>query len=95
MSLMLNPFSKTSHVSASAHGEKHNVSNGERLTSAFVGAAILVAAFGKRGLVSKLPLFVTAGALLKRAATGHCNVYDYLKTDTRGTAKLLADSFRR
>ena len=54
-----------------------NVSQGERIGSAAVGAALLLPLVKKRSAVSWTAAAV-GGALLYRAASGHCSVYSAL-----------------
>jgi len=94
MSLIFQPFAKDPGLQRLERDLKNNVSDGERLISAFVGAAVLVAAVSKNGILAKTSLLLTGGALLKRAITGHCDVYDYLNTDSKHTVKSIANSLR-
>lgn len=57
-----------------------NVSDSERVASAFAGAALAVAALARGGL-AKWPLVALGAALVHRGWTGHCAWYQHLQRD--------------
>ncbi len=58
-----------------------NVGNGERIASALAGAALVIDGISRGGLGGLL-LGIGGGALLKRGATGQCQLYQAMGIDT-------------
>ncbi len=58
-----------------------NVGNGERIASTLIGGALLLGGISRGGLRGLL-LGLGGGALIKRGATGHCQLYQAMGMDT-------------
>ena len=78
-------LSRPVHVEARP-GLKRNVGEDERLISLVAGGVLAGAGLGTRGLLS-LGLLGVGGALVYRAATGHCSLYDKFNLSTVGDTK--------
>jgi uncharacterized membrane protein len=63
-------------------GQVHNVGRAERVFSAVGGGLLAYYGLRRRNWTASLPLLVTGGALVTRAATGHSQVYDRLDINT-------------
>jgi len=82
MSLTYQPFAETPAINELEKDLGKNVGSGERTFSNALGAILLAASMGRRGL-SKWLLRLAGGALLARGITGHCAVYSQLGVDTQ------------
>jgi uncharacterized membrane protein len=56
-------------------GQQQNVGTGERLASGIAGVVLLKLGLGRRSLTGKLLMGTLGGAMIQRAVTGHCSVY--------------------
>lgn len=68
-----------------AHGDV-NVHAKERLASALVGGLILAYALGRRQSAAT-PMAALGSALIYRAVTGHCHLYQALGWSTSGPSR--------
>ena len=82
MGLTYQPFAETPAVDGLRADLEMNVSDAERIASGVLGVALVSAGITRGGL-SRLALFVLGAALVKRALTGKCELYDHLQCDTR------------
>jgi uncharacterized membrane protein len=82
MSLTYQPFAEISEVQRLSRDLHMNVSEGERLVSGVLGATLGAAAIS-RGGATRWALLLVGGALLHRAFTGHCRLYERLELDKR------------
>lgn len=68
-----------------------NVGRSERIVSAILGGGLLVGGLS-RGSFGGLATAVLGGALLERAITGHCRLYQVFGADTTGRGPAVAVS---
>lgn len=77
------PFAETPAVEELAKDLQMNVSETERYSSGALGAALLLTALLRGGLLVRLPLLLLGGSLLYRAYQGYCAGYARMGVDTR------------
>ena len=81
-SLTYQPFAHAPALDTLGAELSHNVGSSERALSGALGAALITSAFRLRGL-SILPALALGAALVLRATSGHCALYQHLGIDTR------------
>lgn len=77
------PFEHLDVPGLGASGEPVNVAGAERIGSALLGSALLAASLRRRGGLGVL-LGLAGGLLLRRGATGKCELYHQLGVSTAG-----------
>ncbi|HYE02866.1 MAG TPA: YgaP-like transmembrane domain, partial [Phycisphaerales bacterium] len=65
-------------------GDHHNISRLERWISGVAGTALVTYGLKKRSIPG-LGMALFGGMLLRRGATGHCDLYQALGIDTAGS----------
>lgn len=82
MALTYQPFENVPEINALGKKLHKNVSDPERLISACAGAFMMLTGLG-RGKIAKWVLVAGGTALLRRAWTGHCPVYEDIEVNRR------------
>jgi uncharacterized membrane protein len=82
MSLTYQPFAQTPEVDRLSHDLGMNLPDAERVVSGAVGFGLVAAGLARSG-VFRWGLLLAGGALLRRAYSGHCPVYQHLDMDRR------------
>ncbi|TDU72814.1 Protein of unknown function (DUF2892) [Prosthecobacter fusiformis] len=82
MSLTYHPFENIPAIEALHGSLRKNVPDFERAVSVLSGIGILKAGFRKHGFV-KMPLLLMGAALIARAWTGHCPIYEDIEVQNR------------
>lgn len=75
MSLTYQPFDSVPEIKSLGAQLHHNVPDLERLISAGAGAYLLMKSLGRNPLL-KWSLMAAGTALIRRAWTGHCPIYE-------------------
>lgn len=82
MSLTYRPFDHVPQIQALGDELHCNVSNLERVISACAGACLVLKGLG-RGRIAKWSLMTAGTALINRAWTGHCPLYEEMEVSRR------------
>jgi len=82
MSLTYQPFAEIPDVDRLGNDLRMSVPDGERIASGFIGAGLAGASLARGGW-SSWALLLAGGALVWRALTGRCPLYDLLDVDRR------------
>ncbi len=85
MSLTYQPFENVPEINALGKELHTNVSDIERVLSACAGAFMMMKAIGQNQVV-KWSLIAGGGALIKRAWSGHCPLYEEMEISQRKKA---------
>ena len=83
MPLTYQPFADDTQLAPLGNELRMNVSEAERAASGGLGVALLVLGLGRCGGASRWVLAAAGAALIHRAFTGRCLVYQRLEIDTR------------
>jgi uncharacterized membrane protein len=82
MPLTYQPFAAIPEVEQLSEELHMNMLNGERLLSGAIGFGLTASGLTRSG-IARWALLLAGGALLRRAWTGHCPVYERLSVDKR------------
>jgi hypothetical protein len=82
MSLTYQPFAQTPQVEELRQDLEMNVSDNERILSGGVGAGLIAMALSGSGF-SRWLVMLLGGAMIQRAMSGKCPLYQHLEVDRR------------
>ncbi len=72
---------------------RHNVGQQERIAGGLIGGAMVLLGLRHGGLLTRLALLGTGGALLYRSTTGYCSVYGVLGLNTANDAPATPEQY--